>query len=320
MSAKFKSCLQGLCLVFGLPYVHGEVVPSEYREDRVYTLGDDHFQVVIETDLDGWIETVGPRFDRTGAVRSVQVDGKEFLVEGGLADEFNQKWIAPPGYYANGPGGSFLKVGVGLLKRHNACPYIFRRNYPVLQLAEQNVVPTDSKNRLQIEQSFSGESDWGYQYTKTYRIDEDQCSLTIEYALTNTGQAVMELDQYNHNWFRLGGGSEPKHYSLSAEFISGMSRVIPPEYQVEENTIRPVVPFDSAFFFMTIANIPIAENFLEVFESESGMRVEIGGDFRVARFAVLAGKDIFCPELFGFWRVDPSRTIRWERQYFFRLN
>ena len=166
------------------------------------TLGDGRCEAVVmlrPQDTTDLLKEFGPRFDQTALVRQVTVGGKTFLFEPwGLIDEFGIGGDGVLGYEQAGMGGSFLKVGVGILERNQKKPYSFWGRFPLISSAPTRVMHRD-RDSLALEQSASlGE--WGYRYTKRYRVEPRTATLRIEYELTNTGNSPYPVEQYNHNW------------------------------------------------------------------------------------------------------------------------
>lgn len=90
----------------------------------------------------------GLRFSPVANIIQVQLNGREFCYApmsggalnylGGLPMEFDigqeSFQTDPPGYNEGANGSSFLKIGVGILRR-NSSPYNFSSSYPVVELA-----------------------------------------------------------------------------------------------------------------------------------------------------------------------------------------
>lgn len=275
--------------------------------DRVQ-LGEDRFVVEIETPLHAWSTQHGPRFDTTGAVVSVKIDGQEFLTRGGLADEFNPREIPPPGYDDAQPGEPFLKVGVGVLRRINERRYIFRGPYPVVEWARvQRDSPNDDRRRLVLSQRINAEQGWAYTYTKTYEIDPPSRTLVIRYRLKNTGRKSIVIEQYNHNWFRLGDEPTGPHHRLDAPFVleEGLT--------LDEPQTEPT-------YRMAPQQVPADRNRATLRNTTNGQWVEFSGDFAVNRFALFADPGTYSPEVFGHWEISPGETAAWSRTYRFGID
>lgn len=293
--------LLGLALLLS-----GFAVGRAAASDRVQ-LGEDRFAIEIETPLHAWSSEYGPRFDTTGAVVSVKIDGQEFLAGGGLVDEFNPREIPPPGYEDAEPGQPFLKVGVGLLRRIHERRYIFRGPYPVLEWARVRRDSSDGdRERLVLSQRIHTDLGWAYDYEKTYVVDATARTLVIHYRLKNTGEKPLTIEQYNHNWFRLGDEPTGPHHRLDAPFVleEGLA--------FAEPQIEPT-------YRMAPQQVPAGRNQATLRNTTNGQWVEFSGDFAVNRFALFADPGSYSPEVFGHWEIAPGEEAAWHRTYRFGI-
>lgn len=267
-------------------------------------LGDDAFAVEVETPLTGWIAERGPRFETTAAVVSVKVDGREFLAEGGLADEFNPKWISPPGFDQAAPGEPFLKIGVGVLLRKSAWRYFFGHHYVVKRLAEVERVSVGGENTLGFRQRCDSGLGWAYDYEKTYEIDAGCRELTIRYRMKNTGREPFVIEHYNHNWFAFAAAGEGRAHRLETA------------YELEEGLVVAGT-LNEPVYRMAEQTAPASANRVRLTHATDGRWVEFTGDFAASRFAVAVDAGSFSPEVFGRWTVAAGGEATWSRTYRF---
>lgn len=269
-------------------------------------LGDDHFSVEIETPLTGWIAGRGPRFDTTAAVVSVRLEGQEFLSAGGLSDEFNPKWISPPGYDQAVPGEPFLKIGVGVPLRKSAWRYFFETPYAVKRLAEVERVASGAAGAgVAFHQQCDSGPEWSYDYTKNYAMDIARRQLTVRYRLRNTGTRVFVIEQYNHNWFRHDDG-KVSDVRLDAPFI------LADGLEIVASSPMPV-------YRMGEQSLPAERNRARLYRLPGGRRVEFSGDFDVSRFALFADAQAYCPEVFLKRTLKSGEETEWSRTYSFGI-
>lgn len=256
----------------------------------------------------------GPRFDTAGAVTAVRRDGLDFCAREGLIDEFNiQPPLSPPGYEAARPGEAFVKIGVGWLTRVDEEPYRFSRAYPVRQLARVEVERQGEV--LSVSQSLPEESGWGYAYRKIYRVDVNAAALVIDYDLANTGRRLIHAEQYNHNWFNLGGGTIDAAYALETKLALGQHTGTWAERRNGGLVLTGTV--DDARYFPSPCSAPAAANALRVKHAARGLAVLVTGDFDVARFALFADRTALCPEVFVDLVIEPGQRRAWQRRYQF---
>lgn len=146
----------------------------------------------------------GTLFDWSGVFRTIK-SGKEIY-----ADEWFEEYdpyrhdcicgpideFAPVGYDDTRPGGSFLKIGVGLLKRPDKKEYDKFRLYDIVN---SGVRTTESgKGSVRFRHLLTGER-YGYDYVKEISLSETDRAFTIEYRLLNLGPEIIRTSVYKHN-------------------------------------------------------------------------------------------------------------------------
>src|SRR5437763_8579769 len=94
-------------------------------------------------------------------------------VAAGPVEEFGEN-----GFDAAGPGGRFLKIGVGILKRDND-KYDRFHTYPIINRGKRTATAT--KTGIRFEQVIANDpSGYGHRYTKTVRLLPGKATLVIE--------------------------------------------------------------------------------------------------------------------------------------------
>ncbi len=139
----------------------------------------------------------GTRFDWDGVIASLTYQGHNFFGKWfdhyeptlndaimGPVEEFRTNDTAI-GYNDVKPGGFFLKIGVGVLKKLDDQPYSQFRTYPLVSPGKRGVTPESDRVAFTHEAS-SGEG-YAYSYRKVLRLLPRKPELIIEHSLTNTG-------------------------------------------------------------------------------------------------------------------------------------
>ncbi|HEY6468105.1 MAG TPA: hypothetical protein VIY69_19050 [Candidatus Acidoferrales bacterium] len=131
----------------------------------------------------------------------------------GPVEEFQK----PVGYEDAAAGGTFLKVGVGLLRKIDDSPYHFTRQFPLVDGGKWSV--HKSSKSVTFEQVLGGpNADYGYVYTKTIRLVGDSPTFVIEHHLKNTGKLPIITTVYDHNFLTIDGTDVGKAYSISVPY------------------------------------------------------------------------------------------------------
>src|SRR4051812_45755882 len=111
----------------------------------------------------------GPWFTKTDpAVRDFIYKGPDIIASGqsavvGPAEEFSR----PQGYDAAKPGETFVKIGVGVLRKTDDTNYSGYANYAIVDSGKWSV--TKQANAVETVQTLSDPSGYGYEYRKTVR-------------------------------------------------------------------------------------------------------------------------------------------------------
>ncbi|MEO8870680.1 MAG: hypothetical protein ABI357_07600, partial [Granulicella sp.] len=100
----------------------------------------------------------------------------------GPAEEFQK----PLGYETAKAGETFLKVGVGVLRKSDDAPYNFGKHFDIVDGGKWKTRKRGGS--IAFEQVLGGpQSDYGYVYTKIIRLVGNSNKLVIEHHLKNTG-------------------------------------------------------------------------------------------------------------------------------------
>ena len=167
----------------------------------------------------------GTRFDWSGVVHSLQYKGHDyygpwfnktnptvhdFVYEGpdiiagpcsaitGPVDEF-----APIGWEAAKPGGNFVKIGIGALRRPDEGGYV--DNYTVYEIANPGkwTIHRNPDSIEFLQELADPSSGYAYLYRKTVRLTAGKPEMVLEHSLKNTGTHAIQTSVYNHNFLVL---------------------------------------------------------------------------------------------------------------------
>jgi len=178
----------------------------------------------------------GPWFTkRNPAIRDFVYEGEDIVAGAcsstmGPADEFR-----PVGYDAAAPGGTFLKIGVGALRKPDAAPYDGYRLYEVANPGRWSI--RRSTSAIAFEQSVE-DSGFGYVYRKEVRLVKGKSEMVLVHRLKNTGRKAIETTVYNHNFLVLDGKAPGEGAVITVPFAIRSARPPNPELaKIEGNRI-----------------------------------------------------------------------------------
>ncbi len=270
----------------------------------------------------------GPRFEGSGMVGSVRVGSHTFVQNwqekhdpvipdavNGPAEEFGIE--TPLGYDRAAPGGVFIKIGVGELRRIKREPYFFGEVYPVVRALPWRV--QHNRTSATFSQALPLTRGYGYQYKKQLTLAPDGHTLSIQHWLKNTGREPIITNHYAHNFLRLDGQMTGPSYRVT--FDSPVSGEIQPARLAERTgnvvqVIAPLLARESLFGNLTPE--PNRDSFsFTVENTQVGSKVRVSGDFRPEKFSVWALREVFCPEVFIKIELRPGAEKIWTTRYEF---
>lgn len=167
----------------------------------------------------------GTRFDWSGVVRSLEYHGHnyygpwfnktdpnviDFIFKGpdivagpcsaitGPVEEFP----GTLGFDTANPGGTFIKIGVGVLRKPDKAVYNPYRLYEIVNHGQWTV--QTKKDSVQFTQTLSDPaSGYGYRYTKVVRLVPGKAEMIIQHTMENTGTHRIPTSVYDHNFLVL---------------------------------------------------------------------------------------------------------------------
>jgi len=163
------------------------------------------------------------RFDWSGSVGSLEAGGHSYFGQWfPLYDPKKHDSItgpvedyAPLNYTEAKPGETFVKIGVGVLKRLDDQPYKFSTPYELIDNGKwsERTGPDFVEYRHEVTDPKSG---YAYIYTKTVRLTAGKQQMTIVHNLKNTGTKAIATNVYNHGFFMLD--SQPTGPDITVTF------------------------------------------------------------------------------------------------------
>jgi len=120
----------------------------------------------------------------------------------GPADEFQ----TPLGFDAAPVGGTFIKIGVGVLRKADNSPYSAFKKYQLVDPGKWSV--RKGADFVEFTQELNDPATgYGYVYRKTVRLTSGKPEMVISHSLKNTGRQPIVSNLYNHNFLVLDHGA-----------------------------------------------------------------------------------------------------------------
>lgn len=294
----------------------------------------------------------GTRFDWSGVIASLTYRGHQYFgqwfnkydphihdaISGPVEEYVTIPDNAGLGYAAAPVGGTFVKVGVGILRKPKEDRYSFSHHYEVVQPGTWKVEHTAGS--ISFSQRLNDpRSGYGYSYRKTVRLDPDQPVMHIEHTLTNIGTLPIDTAVYNHNMFVVDGTASGPAMSVSFPFpvqhiaapvaagrgrsglaggrrggrqpapmvIHNKSLVYTKELQTGQ-----VIHWDLGGFNHTSGDFGA-----RIVNLKTGAGVQISGDHPLYRVVFWSIRPVLSPELYVRLHAAPGQTVTWTDTYRF---
>jgi hypothetical protein len=141
-----------------------------------------------------------------------------------------EEFSVPLGYDEAKPGGTFVKIGVGHLRKPaDSAPYRFSNFYDVVDPGTWTSKSTANSAEVTHLVADTG-SGYAYSYTKTTRLVPGAPQMVIEHRLRNTGTRLLESSTYNHNFIVLDKQPTGPAFVVTAPFELTTTRPPDPAY------------------------------------------------------------------------------------------
>jgi hypothetical protein len=280
------------------------------------------------------------RFDWSGVVYSLQYKGHDyygqwfqtadpmvhdFVYKGpdivaspctaitGPVDEF-----APLGWEEARPGGSFIKIGVGVLRKPDESKYDNYRLYEIIDSGKWMIKKGHESIEFTQEVADSS-SGYGYTYRKSVRLVNGIPEMVLEHSLRNAGTRAIRTSVYNHNFLVLDG--QPPGPGLVITVPFQIQTRQPPNKELAKIRGNQIV------YLKTLENQEVVTTSLQGFSDspkDNEIRIEnsrldaglkITGDRPLSSASLWSIRTVMAMEPFVFVAVEPEKEFTWKSTY-----
>lgn len=270
----------------------------------------------------------GTRFDWSGIISRVEYKGHSFYgpwrfphdpaghdFVTGPAEEFGMD--NPSGFDEVEAGGSFVKVGVGLLRKGSEEEYKFHGEYEIIRAGKWEV--EHGKDWVEFRQDFVGERGWAYKYKKRIKLAET--GFSIAHRLENSGEKTIDINHYNHNFTSIDDVPYGPDYSVSFPFTAQDLKDINEEFPglawVRGNQIVVEEALGDRSLWVQVHEGagPIEYNAGIVRNNKTGAAVHFRGDTPIIKYNFWSVKTAACPEPFIGINLVSGEGQEWTNFY-----
>ena len=231
-----------------------------------------------------------------------------------------EEFTAALGYQDAAVGGTFVKIGVGVLRKPSDAKYDSFHLYEIADPAQWHV--SRRRNMVRFQQEIGDSSSgFGYEYSKTVRLSDREPMLIIDHQLKNTGKRAIETDVYDHNFLVIDRQAPGPDITIGVPFQ--IDAIHPPESNLAEFTgdhirfLRQLSGEDRVYgSFHGFGSSP-SDYDIRIEDARIGGGLRITGDRPLSNAAVWAIRSVLAVEPFVNIAIEPGKTATWRYQYTF---
>lgn len=223
------------------------------------------------------------------------------------------------GYADAKAGGTFLKIGVGVIRKPDEPKFQQFKTYEIVDPGKWTVKKhADSVEFTQVVKDPS--SGYAYEYTKVVRLVKGKPDLVLEHRLKNTGSKAIESDVYEHNFYMID--KQPTGPDVVVKFpfevhnkvdFRGMAETRGKELvYLKEIEKGQSVQSELTGFGADVKDYDISEE-----NTKTGAGVRQTSDQPVVRINYWSIRSTACPEAYIHMNIEPGKEFTWKITYNF---
>ncbi len=272
----------------------------------------------------------GTRFDWSGNIASLEYNGHNYFGKWfekydpkihdaimGPVEEFRTGDSAI-GYDAAKPGETFIKIGVGVLRKPDDTPYKFATTYELVNGGKWTY--KTAANQVRFKHELTDASGYSYTYEKTVLLVPGKPRMIIEHHLKNTGKRTIETSVYDHNFFVIDGQPSGPDFSVTFPFPVQTVADVAKTAVASGNKLTYVreLPQGESVFTELKGYGPTAKDYdIRVENTKEKVGAHIVGDQPLSKLLFWSIRSTLCPEAYVSMTVEPGKTSSWKMTYDF---
>ena len=269
----------------------------------------------------------GPRFDWSGMISRVEYQGHTWFGRWktshnptrhddvvGPAEEFGMQM--PLGYAEAAPGETFIKIGVGHLRKPADAEYFFAQGYEIAAPGAWHV--ESGARRVLFRQTVADDRGWGYVYVKQVSLLSEASGFEIRHELKNTGTKAIDTDVYCHNFIIIDGRPIGPEYIVEFPFTPTVTtdKHLHGLVEIAGREIRLKADLGGRTIWAPLDGYRgVDDNSVTVRNTAGGAGIRITGDRPPLRWVLYGARLALCPEPFVAVRIAPGETMTWSSRY-----
>ncbi len=214
------------------------------------------------------------------------------------------------------PGGMFVKIGVGVLRKPDDREYSFARGYEIVNPGHRIVRP--EADRVEFVHELTDGDGYAYVYRKTVRLAKNQ--LILDHTLKNTGRKTIETGVYNHDFFMLDGQPSGPDFTVRFAFTPKATQDLKGLAEIRGNDLvylQELQKGQSAATYITGFGDSPSDNDIRVENRKTGAAVRETGDHPLSKVYFWSIPTTVCPEAYIDLKIAPGKQEHWRITYEF---
>ena len=272
----------------------------------------------------------GTRFDWSGVIPSLEFKGHQYFGQWferydpklhdaimGPVEEYRTN-DAGLGYDEAKPGGTFIRIGVGTVRKPEEPSYQAFKTYEIVDSGKWST--REGADWIEFTHVLKDDSGYAYLYKKTIRLVKGKPEMTIEHSLKNTGSKLIRTAQYNHNFFVIDNQTTGPDMVIQFPFepkptkdLKGLAQVTGKDLMYTQALEKGQSVFTELEGFGASAS----DYDLRIENRKSGAGVRIRGDRPLVKMVFWSIRTTACPEPYIQIEVAPGREEKWKFTYDF---
>ena len=263
-----------------------------------------------------WFQKIDPKvydfgYDASGVVSppftAMVGPGEEYLTAGRAL-----------GYDEAKPGGTFIKIGIGVLHKTDDSRYDHSKAYDVVDGGKWKV--QKGRDYIQFTQELTDPTtQYGYEYQKTLRLTKGAPQMVLEHRLKNTGSRPIETSMYNHNFLVLDRQPPGPDFTITVPFQMEARRA-PDEKlgEVRSNQIlyRKTLENEDRMSTTVSGFGATAKDYdIRVENRKVGAGVRITGDRPLSNLSLWSIRTVLAIEPYITMTIAPGAEFSWKITY-----
>jgi len=270
------------------------------------------------------------RFDWSGQVESLEYQGHNFFGKwfGRYDPKVNDSIMGPVeefltngaglGYDEVKPGESFVKIGVGALRKPEERAFQQYHTYEIVDPGKWSV--RQGEGWIEFTQELTDTRGYAYVYRKTLRLAAGKPEMALEHSLRNTGRKAIESSAYEHNFFMLDGQPSGPDVTIRFPFEAHAAADLKGLAEIrgrELHYLQELTGGRSIYTEVEGHGSTAADYDLRVENRKAGIGVRQTGDQPLEKLVVWSIRSTVCPEAYIHFRIEPGKETTWRIAYEF---